>query len=185
MKVLGLSGAMTPRSRALVLAETVLERIEEHEPRAELDLIDLAQYNLDICDGRPHDQYGEDTRAVVKRIEQADLFVVTTPVYQASFTGALKNVLDLVPPDAFRHKPVGLAACGGTFQHYLMIENQLKPIFGYFRSYVAPGYVYAQDHCFGPDKQIVDDDLTERLERLALELIRLHNMTNEADRGKR
>ncbi|MGY4690788.1 hypothetical protein [Salibacterium sp. K-3] len=46
------------------------------------------------------------------------------------------------------HKVIGFIAIGGLFHHYLVIANQLKPIAGYFRADVAPGYVFRHDSHF-------------------------------------
>ena len=40
--------------------------------------------------------------------------LLASPVYRASFTGALKNLLDLTPVEALRAKPVGIVAMGAT-----------------------------------------------------------------------
>lgn len=86
-------------------------------------------------------------------------------------SGVLKNLFDLIPVTALQQKVVGFVATGGTYQHYLVIENQLKPIAGFFRSYVAPGYVYVHDDHFNEYKEITDPNVLERIERLAHELV--------------
>ncbi|NQD97618.1 NADPH-dependent FMN reductase, partial [Staphylococcus xylosus] len=64
----------------------------------------------------------------------------------------------------------GFIATGGTFQHYLVVENQLKPIAGYFRAYIAPGNVYLNDSHFNSDKEIIDADVIYRLKELSIEM---------------
>ena len=59
----------------------------------------------------------EDERGVVRRqggvrAEQADVFVLDTPVYQNLFSGILKNTLDHLHADLFRHKSVALICHG-------------------------------------------------------------------------
>ncbi|MGW9019751.1 NADPH-dependent FMN reductase, partial [Priestia megaterium] len=103
-------------------------------------------------------------------VSGADLYIIGTPIFQGSFTGALKNLFDLVPVDSVRNKVMGFIATGGTYQHYLVIENQLKPIAGYFRAFVAPSYVYVHNDHF-EKSEIVDIDVLERISRLADEVI--------------
>jgi FMN reductase/FAD reductase [NAD(P)H] len=68
---------------------------------------------------------------------------------------------------------MGFAANGGTYQHYLMIENQLKPIAGYLRAYVAPSYVYAHTSHFNEQNEIYDEDIVRRIRNLAAELVHM------------
>jgi FAD reductase [NAD(P)H] len=51
-----------------------------------------------------------------------------------------------------------------------VLENQLKPIAGYFRSYIAPGNVYLNDSHFNSNKEIIDEDTLFRLQELAKEM---------------
>src|SRR5699024_3441688 len=113
--------------------------------------------------------YNEDTQKVIDKVCNADAYIIGTPIFQGSFTGALKNLIDLVPPKNLKHKVIGFIATGGTFQHYLVVENQLKPIAGYLRSYVAPGNVYLNDSHFNRRKEITDEDVLTRLHELAKE----------------
>ncbi|MNR36809.1 NAD(P)H-dependent FAD/FMN reductase [compost metagenome] len=62
---------------------------------------------------------------------------------------------------------------GGTYQHFLVIENQLKPIAGYFRAYTAPDYVYANRDHFDSNNRIVDSSVVERIETLAAQVLHM------------
>lgn len=66
---------------------------------------------------------------------------------------------------------MGFVATGGTFQHYLVIENQLKPIAGFFRAFVAPGYVYVNNDHFNKDNEIIDQEVLNRITDLAKEVV--------------
>jgi FAD reductase [NAD(P)H] len=66
---------------------------------------------------------------------------------------------------------MGFIATGGTYQHYLVIENQLKPIAGYFRAYVAPGFVFAHNNHFSPQNELVDKEVLERISALSEEVV--------------
>ncbi|TMW72310.1 NADPH-dependent FMN reductase [Alteribacter natronophilus] len=174
MKILGISGTILG-SKTAVLVESVLKRIEENNPEADVELLDLRDYEMEFCDGRPVEKYGSDTREIVRIISEADAYLVGTPIFNGSIPAPLKNVFDLVPPAVFRHKVMGFAANGGTFQHYLVIENQLKPIAGYLRCFVAPGFVYAQQSCFNDQNVITDQDLLGRIDDLAEEMLRMQS----------
>ena len=54
--------------------------------------------------------------------------VVATPIYKASYSGALKTFLDILPQDAFRGKALLPLATGGSLNHLLAIDYALKPV---------------------------------------------------------
>lgn len=54
-----------------------------------------------------------------------------------------------------------------------MIENQLKPIAGYFRAFTAPDYVYAHREHFNERNEIVDTGILEWIEALASQIVRM------------
>ena len=81
-------------------------------------------------------------------VETADVLVVGSPVYRASYSGALKHLFDLVHFESLIGKPVILAATGGTPLHGLMIDHQLRPLFGFFKTLTLPTSVYALESDF-------------------------------------
>ncbi|MFM1653778.1 NADPH-dependent FMN reductase [Brevibacillus sp. B_LB10_24] len=170
MRLLGISGTITG-SKTLVVVQKVIERVRADHPDIEVELLDLKKYDVQFCDGRNPTDYTGDTKAVIDAVSSADFYVIGTPIFQGSITGALKNLFDLVPPLVFRNKVMGFVATGGTYQHYLVIENQLKPIAGYFRAFVAPGYVYAHNDHFNRANEIVDQEVIERVNNLASEIV--------------
>lgn len=89
-----------------------------------------------------------DGAAAVRAIETADLVIAATPVYKGSYTGLFKHLFDLVAPDALVGRPVLLAATGGSQRHALVVNHQLRPLFGFFRALTVPSAVYAADADF-------------------------------------
>lgn len=170
MKLLGISGTITGSKTAIVI-QNLLEEVKRNNPEIEVELLDMKNYDVQFCDGRNPSTYNEDTRKVIDIVSSADFYIIGTPIFQGSITGVLKNLFDLIPPTSFRNKVMGFAATGGTYQHYLVIENQLKPIAGYFRSFVAPSYVYAHNSHFNDQKELVDEDVITRVNNLAKEVV--------------
>jgi FAD reductase [NAD(P)H] len=170
MKLLGISGTIVG-SKTLVLVKKVLEEVNNYSPEIETELLDLKQYSMQVCDGRDPSNDSEDTKKVMQMVSSADFYVIGTPIFQGSLTGVLKNLFDLVHVPAIRNKVMGFVANGGTYQHYLVIENQLKPIAGYFRAFVAPSYVYAHNDHFNENNEISDQDVLERITQLAKEVV--------------
>lgn len=73
----------------------------------------------------------------------ADALVVGSPVYKGSYTGLFKHLFDLVDPAALAGKPILLGATGGGDRHALVIEHQMRPLFGFFEAATIPTGVYA------------------------------------------
>ncbi|MCY8232980.1 NADPH-dependent FMN reductase [Priestia endophytica] len=170
MKLLGISGTITGSKTAIVI-QNLLEEVKRNNPEIKVELLDMKNYDVQFCDGRNPSTYNEDTRKVIDIVSSADFYIIGTPIFQGSITGVLKNLFDLIPPTSFRNKVMGFAATGGTYQHYLVIENQLKPIAGYFRSFVAPSYVYAHNSHFNDQKELVDEEVITRVNNLAKEVV--------------
>jgi FAD reductase [NAD(P)H] len=172
MKLLGISGTLIGAKTGIVV-EKVLDEVRQKHPDIEVEYLDMRDYEVQFCDGRDPSAYSESTKKVIDMVSSADFYIIGTPIFQGSITGALKNLFDLIPPQALRHKVMGFIANGGTYQHYLVIENQLKPIAGYFRAYVAPGYVYANTDHFNKQNEIVDPDVLSRISQLAEEVVHM------------
>lgn len=173
MKILGISGTIVGAKTAIIV-QTVLDEIKRTHPEIDVELLDLRDYDIQFCDGRNPADYTGDTKEVIDIISRADCFIIGTPIFQGSITGVLKNLFDLVPISAFRKKVMGLVATGGTYQH-VVIENQLKPIAGFFKAFVAPSYVYVHSDDFNEQNKISHPDSLRRIECLVEEVVMLQN----------
>ena len=102
--------------------------------------------------------------AAVQAIEEADLLVVASPVYRASYTGLLKHLFDFVGHKALVGRPVLLAATGGSDSHLLMIDHQLRPLFAFFDALPLPLGIYATEGDFD-DYKLASPAVSERIAR--------------------
>lgn len=178
MKVVAISGSLTPLSKTLLTVKEATSHIAENHPDIEVKLIDLKQYQLEFCDGRDPELYEGDTKKIINEIVEADALIIGTPIYRGSISGALKNVFDVIPNHSIRGKAIGFIATGGTYHHYLAIEHQLKPLAGYFKAHTIPGNVYAHNDHF-KNKQLVDETIKERLKELANGVIHFSHALND------
>jgi FAD reductase [NAD(P)H] len=170
MKLLGISGTIIGVKTSIVV-QKVLEEVKKYHPNVEVELLDLRDYDVQFCDGRNPASYTGDTKKVLDIINSADFYIIGTPIFQGSLAGPLKNLFDLINPKDIRNKVIGFIATGGTYQHYLVIENQLKPIAGFFRAFVAPGYVYVNYDHFNRENEIIDAEILTRITSLAKEVV--------------
>jgi len=67
--------------------------------------------------------------------------VLASPVYKASYSGALKAIVDLLPPDTFVGKPALGIATVRLPAHGLLIEQAYAALFAFFSAHVLPPLV--------------------------------------------
>lgn len=103
-------------------------------------------------------------RVHVDALLSADAIVVGSPVYKGSYSGLFKHFIDLLDPMDLVGKPVLLVAAGGGDRHALMIEHQMRPLFGFFEARVLATGVYASAGDFTDGKPTAAP-LLARLER--------------------
>ncbi|ATP38877.1 NADH-dependent FMN reductase [Solibacillus sp. R5-41] len=163
MKILLVDGTIFGRKTG-VLLEQVQQYIKEINPDLELEILYFANLKHQILDGSP---LNEDMKAMIQKFEEADGYIFASPIFQASIPGVLKNAFDMISPKALRYKPAAIIGNGGTYQHHLVLENQLRPILDYFRCLVTPNYVYTHADHFDQDNKIIDEDVHNRLRELA------------------
>lgn len=164
MNIVALSGSIVGSKTKTAMVKAV-ELFKQKYPEHEVQLLDLADYNMQFSDGRNYFEYDGDTKYVAETIMEADALVIGTPVFQASIPATLKNIFDLLPVNAFRDKVISIVVTAGTAKHYLMAEQQLKPILAYMKAHIVPTYVFIEEKDF-MRKEIVNDDVLFRLERL-------------------
>ncbi|WP_449415267.1 FMN reductase, partial [Ochrobactrum teleogrylli] len=158
-------------SRTARLVDDILAGIARGAS-VEIDRIDLVDAAPVLFRALRADQLDAAGRAIIDAVEAADVLVVGSPVYRASYTGALKHLFDLVDFRALQGRRVVLAATGGSPLHGLMLEHQFRPLFGFFGAVTIPTTVYAVEADF--TEYILSNPAVEaRIERAVSELFDL------------
>jgi FMN reductase len=171
--VVAVSGSLTQPSRTTALIEALVEAVGRVIP-TQSHVITLNRLGPLLAGSLTRVELPHEAEVELERIESADLLIVATPVYRASFTGLFKHLFDFVDQYALIDTPVLLAATGGSERHALIIEHQLRPLFGFFQALALPVGVYAHDSDF-TDYKISNPQLNERIDKAiarALPLIR-------------
>jgi MsuE subfamily FMN reductase len=167
LKLLGLCGSPSKQSKTLLVLQRAVDDACHADAQLQTEIINLRDRNIDFCRGSDKESYNSDTMAVIRSIVESDAYIVATPIYRGSYTGILKNIFDIIPNDALRGKPVALIGTGGSDHHYLAIEQELKPLMGFFEAIIVPGYTYAKNDDFsvsGIQAQSVLDSLRKMAE---------------------
>lgn len=173
MKFVGVSGALVGDKTAGAVND-ILRAAKRYDASIEIELIDLRDYDIEFVNGSPLADYNQDTWDVVQKILSADALLFGSPIYQASISGALKNLFDHLPEYAFKGKVTGMVATGWSNRHFLVMEYHLRSILSYFKGLVPSENVFIHNEAFevGSD-YIIDDKVNERIQNLAEEIVRL------------
>jgi NAD(P)H-dependent FMN reductase len=173
MKVITLCGSLRPDSTthfALALAAA-----GARAAGAEVDALDLRDFDLPFCDGRSDEaSYGGDTAAFKARVAAADALLVGSPEYHGSLSGALKNALDLLGPQHLRGKLIGLLATARGPAGAVNTLNHLRHISRWVEAWVLPTQVSIPEaqEAFDDAGVAVREGLDVELRQLGSELVR-------------
>jgi FMN reductase len=131
-------GNPKPRSRTLAAATTVARGLTDTDPDLVVDLAELGPALLDRQDAS--------ITALAEDIGSADLVVVASPTYKATYTGLLKLFLDrFAAGTGLRGVAVPLML-GAAPHHSLAPELYLRPLLVELGASVPTPGLYVLDH---------------------------------------
>ncbi|WP_020179714.1 NAD(P)H-dependent oxidoreductase [Methylopila sp. M107] len=167
--IVAISGSASARSRTRVVLEDVVQSVAERVDSV-VEIIDVGE----IADLLGHARLRADAPAeielLLRSVERADLILAASPVYKGSYTGLFKHFVDMIDHRALADRPVGLIATGGGDRHALVIEHQLRPLFGFFNARTLPTGVYIAENQHH-DGHVTDPFVRARLDQLATEAV--------------
>ena len=146
-RVVAVSGSLHEPSKTTALVRAIAAAVAERAA-VEIEVIELTDIGPSLAGTLRRDHLPANVEEKLLAIEAADLLIVGSPVYRASFTGLFKHLFDFVGQYELVGKPVLLAATGGGERHALIIEHQLRPLFAFFQALTLPLGVYASDTDF-------------------------------------
>lgn len=163
LRIAGLAGSFgnPSRTRALVALAAARAAARFGATATTYDLTDLQP---SLGQATRQEDLAALPAAILETILSADALIVGSPVYKGSYTGLFKHLVDLIDPAALAGKPVLLTATGGGDKHALIIEHQLRPLFGFFEAATLPTGIYAGAADF-TDTQPSSAPLLARLDR--------------------
>jgi len=178
LRVVAVSGGMQRPSKAVALAEHLLDLIADQMP-CERHLVEIGALAPQFAGALWRSQVPDTVEQALSLVEQADVLVVATPVYRGSFTGLFKHFFDFIDQDALIDTPVLLAATGGSDRHALVIDHQLRPLFSFFQARTLPLGIYATDRDF-LDYRVHNEALAERARLAVQRALPLIDLTRHA-----
>lgn len=161
-KVIAFSGSFNRPSKTTALVNYIGEKVAK-KFGTEVVTYDLLDIGTTLGLAQRADKLEPKGQKIIEELTLADAIIIGSPVYKGSYPGLFKHFIDLIEPERLYGKPVLLSATGGGDRHALMVEHQLRPLFGFFMAHSLPTAIYASSRDFGPDNEIQSQDLVSRI----------------------
>jgi FMN reductase len=121
--VLSVVGNPRPASRTHAIAGTLSTAIADQLGGIVADPIDLAAYGARVLDYEDHQ-----VAADAQRVLDADVLVLASPTYKATYSGLLKAFLDRIGGGALAGTPAVPVLLGGAPNHSLAVDVHFTPL---------------------------------------------------------
>jgi NAD(P)H-dependent FMN reductase len=109
------------------------------EVGAQTRLIDLRAYSLIFCDGKEDESgYPPDVFRLREDVRAAQGIILATPEYHGSYSGVLKNALDLMGFEEFEGKMLGLVGVSGGGMGAFGAMTSLRAVGRALHAWVIP-----------------------------------------------
>lgn len=155
LSVVVINASPNAESKTVTLAGLVVEEIRTRFADARVEWIPVYHLGPGFTSAIVRDDVDAPTEQALRAVALADVLVVAVPVHKGSYPGMFKHFIDLLDPYDLAGTPVLLVATGGSERHSLVIDQVLRPLFGFFQAWVAPVGIYAAAASF--DGQLVLD----------------------------
>jgi len=140
LTVVGLCGSLRKGSYSRIAMQIALEGAEAYG--AQTELLDLNEYELIFADGKRADaDLPPDVVRLRNKVKAANGVLLSTPEYHASFSGVIKNALDLMGFDEFEGKMIGLIGVAGGRMGAINALNSLRMVGRSLHAWVLPNQV--------------------------------------------
>jgi FMN reductase len=140
-RIIGFCGNTWRPAKARALVDVVAATLRERHD-IDVKVFDLVDAGAGLG-AFSREMLSDSARTVIEAIESADGLVIGCPVFQGSYPGLFKHVFDLIEAGALKNRPVLLTASGGGLRHSLVVEHQLRPLFGFFEACTVSTAIYA------------------------------------------
>lgn len=170
-RLVGISAGTSQPSTTRMLvdraAQTIGDRMREDGRNLVVSVIELQPLAVAIARSIASGFPDAEVQRAIEDVAAADALIVSTPVYKAGMSGLFKSFIDLLDNDLLIAKPVLLTATAGTTRHAMVVDEQMRPLFAFFRALPAPTSLFAAPDEWG------SPELGKRIDRAAGELAAL------------
>jgi len=171
--VVGICGSLRRGSYTRMAVQVALHGAQE--VGAQIRLLDLKDYQLVLCDGKEDERtYPADVFRLRSEVSHAQGIILGTPEYHGSFSGVLKNALDLMGFNEIEGKMIGLVGVSGGALGAINALNSLRTVGRALHAWVVPEQVSIPEayKVFDQSGTLHDGDLEKRLKEVGRQVAR-------------
>ena len=136
IRVAALCGSLRKGSYTRMALRIALEGAAE--VGAATELIDLNDYQLVFCSGDDDQELPDGVTRLRETVENCHGLIIGTPEYHGSYSGVLKNALDLMGFDQLAGKMIGLVGVAGGTMGALSALASLRTVGRALHAWVVP-----------------------------------------------
>lgn len=163
--VVGVAGNVRRPSRTAALVTEIVDAIAAQADAAP-DVFDMTEVGGDILSALTPPELTARGHAVISRVVAADILVIGSPIYRATYTGAIKHLFDLIDYRALRGAIGVVALTGGSAMHGLAAEQAVRNMMNFFQILPLPTAIFALDSDFDGER-LRSVEVRERIARAA------------------
>ena len=136
----------------------------------EVKLINLSDGGIDYYTGDGN--FSDTTKEAIKKITEADIWIVGTPIYNSFFSSALKNLFEYIDYKKTAGKTAGLVIIAAGNSGFTDVQTLLTQLMSYFNVITNPQAVFIMADT-AEDNQITNEDVKTRLKQLVDQTLEL------------
>lgn len=172
VRIGGICGSLRDGSYTRLAVQLALEGARE--TGAEIELIDLRSYELIFCAGDENGEEPADVERLRATVRSCNGLILGTPEYHGSFSGVLKNALDLMGFDEMSGKMIGLVGVSGGAMGGLNALNGLRTVGRALHAWVVPeqATIPKARQLFDAEGHLADGVLEQRLREVGRQVAR-------------
>ena len=164
MKVVVISASPRKIAKTQIFMKYVTEYLNNsNSEELEVKLINLSDGGIDYYTGDGN--FSDTTKEAIKKITEADVWIVGTPIYNSFFSSALKNLFEFINYKQTAGKTAGLAILASSNIGFTDVQTLLTQLMSYFRVVTNPSSVFMTADTI-EDGKIISEEVKSRLNEL-------------------
>ena len=171
MKVVVISASPRKIAKTQVFMKYITEYLNNSSLEGlEVKLINLSDGGIDYYTGDGN--FSDTTKEAIKKITEADVWIVGTPIYNSFFSSALKNLFEYIDYKKTAGKTAGLVIIAAGNSGFTDVQTLLTQLMSYFNVITNPRAAFIMADTAEED-QIIDEKVKTRLKQLVDETLEL------------
>ena len=171
MKVVVISASPRKIAKTQVFMKYVTEYLNNSSLEGlEVKLINLSDGGIDYYTGDGN--FSDTTKEAIKKITEANVWIVGTPIYNSFFSSALKNLFEYIDYKKTAGKTAGLVIIAAGNSGFTDVQTLLTQLMSYFNVITNPRAAFIMADTAEED-QIIDEKVKTRLKQLVDETLEL------------